>query len=183
MTLSSLLVAYIIGGITFIPSIALILGTLAYFAFTTPIAPSEPVANTHDHDLSRAAGADDAATEKSKEHDELDTAAAYFAVCREYVPGGINGKPPERSTPAGEVLIAESPSVYQSMYRSIFERGKTQIPTIEGDKRDGKAVKKARNVFYVVLRCVLTKWTFVTCLCTERAQTWPSHAVRRFRTS
>ena len=40
------------------------------------------------------------------------------------------------------------------MYRSIFERGKTSIPTIESDRRDGKALKKARNVFFVVLRCV-----------------------------
>ncbi|KAI5249504.1 hypothetical protein E4T43_00752 [Aureobasidium subglaciale] len=153
MTLKSLLLAYFVGGLTFIPLLALILGAFAYIAFTQPVAPVSTAPTASDVDSTLTAKVVDEAGEKSKEQQsELDTAAAYFAVCREYVPGGINGKPPERSTPAGEVLIAESPSVYQSMYRSIFERGKTQIPTIEGDKRDGKAVKKARNVFYVVLR-------------------------------
>ncbi|CAD0109787.1 unnamed protein product [Aureobasidium uvarum] len=153
MTLKSLLLAYLVGGLTFIPLLALALGAFAYVAFTQPVAPVSTATNTDHVDSTATAKTIDEVGEKSKEQDsELDTAAAYFAVCREYVPGGINGKPPERSTPAGEVLIAESPSVYQSMYRSIFERGKTSIPTIEGDKRDGKAVKKARNVFYVVLR-------------------------------
>jgi hypothetical protein len=153
MTLKSLLLAYVVGGLTFVPLLALVLGAFAYVAFTQPVAPVSTAPPSHHVDPTINAKTIDELGEKSKETDsELDTAAAYFAVCREYVPGGINGKPPERSTPAGEVLIAESPSVYQSMYRSIFERGKTSIPTIEGDKRDGKAVKKARNVFYVVLR-------------------------------
>jgi hypothetical protein len=153
MTLKSLLLAYVVGGLTFLPLLVLVLGAFAYVAFTQPVAPVSTATSAHHVDPTITAKTIDELGEKSKESDsELDTAAAYFAVCREYVPGGINGKPPERSTPAGEVLIAESPSVYQSMYRSIFERGKTSIPTIEGDKRDGKAVKKARNVFYVVLR-------------------------------
>ncbi|THY21822.1 hypothetical protein D6D01_06370 [Aureobasidium pullulans] len=153
MTFKSLLLAYVAGGLTFIPLLALLLGAFAYVAFTKPVTPVSTATTASDVDAAYTAKTIDEIGEKSKEQqNELDTAAAYFAVCREYVPGGINGKPPERSTPAGEVLIAESPSVYQSMYRSIFERGKTQIPTIEGDKRDGKAVKKARNVFYVVLR-------------------------------
>lgn len=153
MSFSSLLLAYVVGGLTFIPLLILILGAFAYLAFTQPVAPVKTATTPSDVESASLAKAEDDTSEKSKEqYGELDTTAAYFAVCREYVPGGINGKPPERSTPAGEVLIAESPSVYQSMYRSIFERGKTQIPTIEADKRDGKAVKKARNVFYVVLR-------------------------------
>ncbi|KAH0263145.1 hypothetical protein KCU91_g12929, partial [Aureobasidium melanogenum] len=153
MTLKSLLLAYVVGGLTFIPLLALVLGAFAYVAFTKPVAPVSTATPTDHVESTKTANTTDDLGDKSKENDgELDTAAAYFAVCREYVPGGINGKPPERSTPAGEVLIAESPSVYQSMYRSIFERGKTSIPTIEADKRDGKTVKKARNVFYVVLR-------------------------------
>ncbi|KAI9829735.1 MAG: hypothetical protein M1826_005478 [Phylliscum demangeonii] len=44
------------------------------------------------------------------------------------------------------VVAAESPSVYQSMYRSIFDRNKA--PTTE----QGKSVKRARNIFFVVLR-------------------------------
>ncbi|KAK3047268.1 hypothetical protein LTS18_013183, partial [Coniosporium uncinatum] len=88
---------------------------------------------------------------KPKSH-EPDVAAGYFAVCREYVPGGVNGKPPERTTPAGDVVATESPSVYQSMYRSIFDRNKIQSPQLEGAKTQGRILRKARNVFYVVLR-------------------------------
>ncbi|PVI06546.1 hypothetical protein DM02DRAFT_649668 [Periconia macrospinosa] len=78
-----------------------------------------------------------------------DVASGYFAVCREFVPGGINGKAPERTNPTGAVTSIESPSVYQSMYRSIFDRNKVQSPSMDGPQ--GKS-KRARNVFYVVLR-------------------------------
>ncbi|KAM6535640.1 hypothetical protein FALCPG4_005189 [Fusarium falciforme] len=57
---------------------------------------------------------------------DLDVAAGFFAVCREYTPMGINAKPIERSTPVGSTTVASpSPSVYQTMYRSIFERKPT----------------------------------------------------------
>lgn len=147
---TTLLLVYIAGGLTFVPLLVLAACGISYVALTKPRPKSDEALNCLDSNDSgeRLKETD----ERIKaQHNEPDVAAAYFAVCREYVPGGINGKPPERSTPAGEVLISESPSVYQSMYRSIFERGKTQIPTVEADKRDGK-VKKARNVFFVVLR-------------------------------
>lgn len=88
--------------------------------------------------------------EKFQRSHEADVAAGYFAVCREYVPGGINGKPPERITPAGAVVAMESPSVYQTMYRSIFDR--KQGPSLDPGKGNGRTVKRARNVFFVVLR-------------------------------
>jgi len=157
MSLRALLAAYIIGGLTFLP--LLLLATLAFLRLSLPKHaqtddPLPPVFNESDATAKAGTGAEHTdSTEKSKTQlDTSDAAAGYFAVCREYVPGGINGKPPERSSPAGEVLSAESPSVYQSMYRSIFERGKTQVPSLEGDKKDGKPVKRARNVFFVVLR-------------------------------
>ncbi|KAI9885667.1 MAG: hypothetical protein M1823_002536 [Watsoniomyces obsoletus] len=77
---------------------------------------------------------------------ENDVAAGYFAVCREYVPGGLNGKPPERTTPAGEVVASESPSIYQNMYRTIFDRNKAPSTEV------GRNIRRARNVFYVVRR-------------------------------
>lgn len=74
---------------------------------------------------------------------EPDVAAGYFAVCREYVPGGINGKQP-RTAPAGEAMGTESPSVYQIIYRSMFDR--------KPGKGSGEAVNRARNVFYIVVK-------------------------------
>ena len=157
MSLRTLFAVYIFGGLTFLP--LLLLGTLivAYRLLPkhTQTDGSPASASSLGPATTKAAIDDEhsASNEKSKtQSDANDAAAGYFAVCREYVPGGINGKPPERSSPAGEVLIAESPSVYQSMYRSIFERGKTQVPSLEGDKKDGRPVKRARNVFFVVLR-------------------------------
>lgn len=153
MTFTTFLIVYFIGGLTVLPLLAISLLVFSYFAFSKPAKQYENDARTTSLDLTDGTSEGDGVDEKSQAYQsEPEIAAAYFAVCREYVPGGINGKPPERSTPAGEVLIAESPSVYQSMYRSIFERGKAQIPTIEADKKDGKAVKKARNVFFAVLR-------------------------------
>lgn len=153
MKFSTFIYIYVAGGLTFIPLLLLCALIFAYFVFTKPVPPEKAAAPPQDGDEQVHTLDEDLAVDKSKVSvNDPEVTAAYFAVCREYVPGGINGKPPERSTPAGEVLIAESPSVYQSMYRSIFERGKTQIPTIEGDKKDGKAVKKARNVFFVVMR-------------------------------
>ena len=92
----------------------------------------------------------------------MDPASGYFAVCREYTPMGINAKPIERSTPVGSATVAApSPSVYQTMYRSIFER-KGPAAGAAGSAGGGVGAgennsmsqrpKNAGNVFYVVLR-------------------------------
>lgn len=155
MSFSTFLVVYVAGGLTFIPLVVILALVFSYYALSAPAQGGTRENRVKSEEGPASPAQEGKSDEKSKTpQNEPDVTAAYFAVCREYVPGGINGKPPERSTPAGEVLIAESPSVYQSMYRSIFERGKTQIPTIEADKKDGRALKKARNVFFVVLRCV-----------------------------
>lgn len=154
---SALLLAYLLGGVTLLPLVVIVVAAHAYFFL--PHRPSASVSSDPRSDSSTTAkegslkdAGDDTdtidAAKLAQEPAEPDVAAAYFAVCREYVPGGVNGKPPERTTPAGQTITAESPSVYQSMYRSIFERGKSQSPTIEA----GRPVKKARNVFFVVLR-------------------------------
>lgn len=153
------LFVYVFGGLTFIP---LALGLLLLYAhYTFPVAdttgPSQTndpanIVQTDDEKLVLKTGTDDLAEQFHRKH-ESDVAAGYFAVCREYVPGGVQGKPPDKLSPAGEVVAQESPSVYQSMYRSIFDR--QQKRTIEPNKdTNGKLLKRANNVFYVVLRYV-----------------------------
>ncbi|KAJ5555547.1 hypothetical protein N7535_007984 [Penicillium sp. DV-2018c] len=155
-SLASFLFVYALGGITFIPLVIALILLHAYF--TLPSAPEsqqsctktpDPLRRPTDDDSILKSGTDQLAEKFHSTH-ESDVAAGYFAVCREYVPGGVNGKPPERTTPAGEVVAAESPSVYQTMYRSLFDR--KQAPSIDPAKANGKTVKRARNVFYIVLR-------------------------------
>lgn len=155
-SLVSFIVVYVLGGITFIPLV--LLGAFLYTYLTLPDSPSsdqsynrktDELRRPDDDEHSLKSGTDQLAEEFHRAHDS-EVATGYFAVCREYVPGGVNGKPPERTTPAGEVVATESPSVYQSMYRSLFER--KQTPSIEPAKSNGKNVKRARNVFYIVLR-------------------------------
>lgn len=150
------ILTYLLGGLTLLPLLLAIVLLHAYF--TLPVrhlssksTPSDALRDDRDHgrNLKPPASISDLA-EKFKRTHEPDVAAGYFAVCREYVPGGINGKPPERTTPAGAIIATESPSVYQSMYRSIFDR--KQGPSLDPGKGNGKPVKRARNVFFVVLR-------------------------------
>lgn len=152
---SAFLLTYILGGLTLIP---LVIGLLVLYAFLTfPHYPPEvyrtPTTDSitdHSDDGTNIRSGTAAVAKQSQHAYETDVAEGYFAVCREYVPRGINGKPPERITPAGEIIAEESPSVYQTMYRSIFDR--KQTPTMEATKTGGKTPRKARNVFYVVLR-------------------------------
>lgn len=159
MSVSGFLAVYVLGGLTFIPLVLCIVFLHAYI--TLPVRDeasdldndgTEQGHSSNDRKYKLSDSAFESLPDELKTRTHVpDVAAGYFAVCREYVPGGINGKPPERTTPAGAVVATESPSVYQSMYRSIFDRNKTTSPSIDGN--NGKS-KKARNVFYVVLRYV-----------------------------
>lgn len=157
-TILAVLAAYILGGLTFLP---LLLGLVLVHAYLTFPTVPELVNKLQDDNDSLTDARDDGQNirsaaalanlgEKFQRGHEPDVAAGYFAVCREYVPGGVNGKPPERTTPAGAVVQTESPSVYQSMYRSIFDR--KQGPILDAGKSNFRATKRARNVFFVVLR-------------------------------
>ena len=150
------LLTYLLGGLTLLPLLLAIVLLHAYLTF--PIRQLSSISTAPDAlrdskddgpNLKSSESITDIA-EKFKRAHEPDVAAGYFAVCREYVPGGVNGKPPERTTPAGTIIVTESPSVYQSMYRSMFDR--KQGPNLESGKGNGKTVKRARNVFFVVLR-------------------------------
>ena len=148
-------IAYILGGVTFLPLVLALILLHAYLTLphheTRTSAQYDTIRDSRDDPQTiKSSRSAVSLAEKFKRGHEADVAAGYFAVCREYVPGGINGKPPERTTPAGAVVATESPSVYQSMYRSIFDR--KQGPSIDSGKANGKTTKRARNVFFVVLR-------------------------------
>lgn len=154
----SFVLIYVFGGLTFFPTLLCLVLLHAFLTFPRHAAstssahsPLELIRDSKDDGQNiKSEKAVASLSEKFQRDYEPDVAAGYFAVCREYVPGGINGKPPERTTPAGSVIVMESPSVYQSMYRSIFDR--RQAPSLDSGKSGGKITKRARNVFFVVLR-------------------------------
>lgn len=149
---------YLLGGLTFLPLLIVAILLHAYLTFPTH---EDTASLEHEPESVLRSGDDVDAIERAKKtlgekfqprssHD-ADVAAGYFAVCREYVPGGVNGKPPERNTPLGSTVVSTpSQSVYQSMYRSIFDRKPNSSPL--DNKGVGKPQKKGGNVFYVVLR-------------------------------
>ncbi|RMD44123.1 hypothetical protein DV735_g1010, partial [Chaetothyriales sp. CBS 134920] len=164
------LYVYLLGGITFLPLVIVCL--LVYLHLTSPpVPPTAPTAaeieqeddddpaglvrEKDDKDVFKS-GTDDLAEKFHRRHDG-DVAAGYFAVSRQFGPGGIvrARPPPDKAAPvAGEAMASEtSPSVYQAMYRTIFDR--PQKPTIEPQKEGAtarNAKKQANNVFYLVLR-------------------------------
>ncbi|KJZ79331.1 hypothetical protein HIM_01482 [Hirsutella minnesotensis 3608] len=158
---TAILVAYVVGGVTFIPLLVIVV--LAHGYYTLPLrydVSSRSADGVHDGivqpgddtkplDAARKTAA--AAEPKGRTNQDLEVTAGYFAVCREYTPMGINAKPIERSTPMGSTTVAPtSPSVYQTMYRSIFDR-KPAAGAQDGNGMSQRP-KKAGNVFYVVLR-------------------------------
>ena len=161
---SAFLLTYLLGGVTFIPLVLITVLLHAYLTlpYRDDVEP-KPIETTDDDiiqpgddlGLLKATQKELRDEEKPKNnHHETEVAAGYFAVCREYTPMGINAKPIERSTPVGSTTVAApSPSVYQTMYRSIFERKHTPGP-LDNNKSISQRPKKAGNVFYVVLRYV-----------------------------
>ncbi|KAK0633707.1 hypothetical protein B0T14DRAFT_419135 [Immersiella caudata] len=156
---SSFLFAYLLGGITFLPLVAIVVFSHAYFVFPYREDGNSDLDNAGDDliqpgdDLDTLKAAkEDGKTKIITSHHESDVAAGYFAVCREYTPMGINAKPIERSTPVGSATVASpSPSVYQTMYRSIFDRKSGPGP-LDNNGGASQRPRRAGNVFYVVLR-------------------------------
>lgn len=149
-----LLLVYLLGGLTFIPICLLGLLLHAYLSF--PIREHTASQETDEESIVQPGDDSDAIKRAQKtlgekfqprDSHEAEVAAGYFAVSRTYVPGGVGALPPERTTPTGSTTVsAPSPSVYQTMYRSIFDRKPVNSPI------ENKGVKRGNNVFYVVLR-------------------------------
>ncbi|KAI1483431.1 hypothetical protein F4774DRAFT_426565 [Daldinia eschscholtzii] len=158
MSWTGFLLTYLFGGVTFIPLVIAVVLLHAHLTFPTRDGNTKEDDSNDPNSIVQPGDDTTALREAQKEESkqrllaESDTAAGYFAVCREYTPMGINAKPIERSTPVGSTTVAApSQSVYQSMYRSIFDRKPTPNP-LDDNKGVSQRPKKAGNVFYVVLR-------------------------------
>jgi hypothetical protein len=160
MSWSAFLLTYLLGGITFLPLLVIAVVAHAYFnlPYREDADPSRTETGGNDDlvqpsdDLEPLKATQKDSTKPRAVQHEQDVAAGYFAVCREYTPMGINAKPIERATPVGSATVAApSPSVYQTMYRSIFDRKQNQGP-LDAKNGASQRPKKAGNVFYVVLR-------------------------------
>lgn len=158
---TAFLLTYFLGGISFLPLLVAVVFAHAYLTLpcrqdadaSQRSATGDDVILPGDDLEPLKAARRDSAKSRTIQHDS-DVAAGYFAVCREYTPMGINAKPIERTTPVGSTTVAApSPSVYQTMYRSIFDRKPGSGPL---DNKNGvnQRPKHSGNVFYVVLRHV-----------------------------
>ena len=149
---TTILFVYVLGGLTFLPLIAFAVFLHAYYFLPSAQQPPEessgPVSEKERNPI----------LEKDllQHSDEPDGTHGYFTVCREYVPGGTHGKPPDRASATGESITTDNPSVYQSMYRSIFERNKAQkVPT---EPHKGVPHLKGRTLFFLATRFVLQSY-------------------------
>ncbi|KAI1865221.1 hypothetical protein JX265_008268 [Neoarthrinium moseri] len=153
---TAFLLTYLLGGVTFIP-IVLVTAWFALPQVRELLAEKEVDGGSivRPGDLTKdleAAQKAEKGESKPQYVQAADVAAGYFAVCRDYTPMGINAKPIERSTPVGSATVAApSQSVYQAMYRTIFDRKQGPNP-LENTSGNSVRPKRAGNVFYVVLR-------------------------------
>ena len=141
MTFKSLLSAYLLGGVTFLPLLLIAVVATAWYTF--PQVPDQ------DRALKRDGKEGDEVDSKSKDVGQEDSfssegaANATFAVLRSYnfqtALSALGTKPNATyngAEAAGEGVAQESMSVYQSMYRSVFDRSKTALnrnPLAEDD--------------------------------------------------
>jgi hypothetical protein len=166
MTFKSLLSAYLLGGVTFLPLLLIAVVATAWYTF--PQVPDQD--RTPKKDGEQGAEVD----LKSKDVGQEDNfssegaANATFAVLRSYnfqtALSALGSKPNAAANgadAAGEGVAQESMSVYQSMYRSVFDRSKTALnrnPLAEDDDASSgaqariRAAASARNIFHIVLR-------------------------------
>jgi hypothetical protein len=166
MSLTTLLYAYLLGGVTFLPLLLVAVVATAWFTF--------PKVHDQDADGTKDDGAKKDTSVDSKGTVQEDTspdgaANATFAVLRSYnlqtALSALNTKPNSASNGSGEGVGEgagqESMSVYQSMYRSVFDRSKTPVqrkPLAEDDESPAgvqaraKAAAPASNIFHIVLR-------------------------------
>lgn len=142
--LTGFLVIYFLGGFTFIP--LLVAAVLLHAFLTLPTHELAPCRENGADSIVQPGDDIDAIEREEKtnkeplqprSNHEADVAAGYFTIHREYVSAA-----PATTLPASQ-------SVYQSMYRSIFDRKQSASPL---DNKGAGKPQKSGNVFYVVLR-------------------------------
>ena len=175
MTLSTLLITYLLGGLTFIPLLLAAVFVPAWLALpkvergsdSNETIKKEGDAHESNDDLSK-----DVTTDEKEDRG----ASGTFAVLRRYdLPAanaalraennGATGSGSGTAGPdgkTGDATSSGSESVYQSMYRSVFDRNKNTTSTTsvleneDGslDGANGKVKKRVTpaNVFYIVMR-------------------------------
>lgn len=184
MGLRSLAIAYLLGGLTFIPLLVATVVTIAWYASPrTEDKEGENGVRGVGAEIERGRERGVSSNAPSPQEDNVvgDAAASgTFAVLRSYnfsaalsalnsrnsITGGGNSGAGGGLTDGSTELGGSSESVYQSMYRSVFDRNnKNAIVNVvlrssEDDKAgpddDGRGKKKAAvvgaSVFYIVLR-------------------------------
>lgn len=165
MGLASFALIYVFGGLTFFPLLAVALLSAAYFSLPAQAESVDRDDRRKSIDGADGSAAEEAATKElvadlNQRESDSETASGYFAVTRQYHANGVSGKAPDKAAPSSDSTLSESPSVYQSMYRSVFERGKSTTPVLDKDSEaDGKNDRtgvlrrnRPRNVFFIVLR-------------------------------
>lgn len=167
MSLTSLLSAYLLGGVTFLP--LLLIAIVATIWFTSPQVRDQDKGQARDDTPGEKV---DAKSKEAVQEDDFSpdgAAHATFAVLRSYnfqtALSALGSKPSSASNGVAdgtaEGTAQESMSVYQTMYRSVFDRSKTALnknPLAEEDETPSgaqariRAAASARNVFHIVLR-------------------------------
>lgn len=148
-TVVVLFATYVFGGLTFIP-LALF---VAFLLLPKPITDDGPHnADPFEKEKYNGGASEHPTTEKDgleapPSLEGSDVAAGHFEVCREFKPVGNTRSPLERiDTSSGST--PETPSMYRTMYKSIFERPKgTNL--VESDRQKQK---RSRNIFFIVMR-------------------------------
>ncbi|KAK6434733.1 hypothetical protein LTR95_009084 [Oleoguttula sp. CCFEE 5521] len=166
MSLSTILYAYLIGGLTFLPLLVL---AVVLPAWLTLPQTQEDAASTSRDERKTAKDKHDAEAQREDELSSYDSAASgNFAVLRSYnfqsALAALNAKSntgPNGSEGSGENGSQESMSVYQSMYKSVFERNKAtgqKSVLAEQDEVASAAAAAAKpsttpaTIYHIVLR-------------------------------
>jgi hypothetical protein len=167
MSFTTILSAYLLGGVTFLPLLLIAVVATAWFTF--PKVHDQGADGTKNDGAKKDTSVDVKGAVQEDTFSPDGAANATFAVLRSYnlqtALSALNTKPNSASNGAGEGsgegAGQESMSVYQSMYRSVFDRSKTPLqrkPLAEDDESPAgvqaraKAAAPSSNIFHIVLR-------------------------------